>query len=89
MRRVEAVFMSRPVLAAIVAVLVFEATVLLLGGLINDSWTGMRWALFLVGAWAVSMALGGSTPPRNRLGLVTVAGMLAFLAAEQIAAWAE
>jgi hypothetical protein len=67
--------------------LAFGQTVLLLGGLTGGSWRGLCVALGVFGAWVASMALGGSTPTRNRIGLASVAGVTALLAARQLEVW--
>jgi hypothetical protein len=81
------VLMSRPMLAVLVTALAFEAIVLLVGGLVSCSWRGLCVMAVLFGAWVASMLLGGSTAPRNRLGLATVAGVSALLAVDQIGSW--
>jgi hypothetical protein len=79
--------MSRPMLGVLVTTVALAATVLLLGGIVSESWRGLCVMAVLFGAWVASMLLGGSTAPRNRLGLVAVAGLSALLAANQIESW--
>jgi hypothetical protein len=87
--------MSPAVLAVLLTMLAFEATVLLLGGLIDGRWKGFVWMAIFGVAWVVDLFIGRwiSRRPdvaaaRSRYSLMALTLLLAFHAVEQILAWA-